>query len=145
MKILGHPVHVMLIHFPSALLPMDLICSALGFYNNMSVFAHAAYFALLGGVVLGALAIITGAFDLIGVAESKPLSLRKALIHGGINSTVIIAYSVIVFRAWKTYPDLVQDSIPLLIVKAALVTFMLAGNYFGGSLVLKDKIGVEGI
>lgn len=142
MKILGHPIHIMLIHFPSALLPMDFICSALGYYTGNHSFTDASFFALAGAVILGCAAIITGAFDLIGLIE-KPLAMKKALVHGGINATVIIAYTVLAFRAWKQYPELEQDGVGLLAIKAALITFMIAGNYLGGSLILKHKVGIE--
>ncbi len=143
MKILGHPIHIMLIHFPSALLPMDFICSALGYYTGNDSFTDASFFALAGAVIFGCMAIITGAFDLIGLVDDKPLALKKALIHGGINTTVIIAYSVLAFRAWKQFPDLVQDGVVVLAIKACLITFMIVGNYLGGSLILKHKVGLE--
>jgi uncharacterized membrane protein len=141
MKIFGHPLHIMLIHFPSALLPMDLVCSFLAFQTGNTSFAHAAFFAMTGGVLLGFLAIITGAYDLIGVAENKPLALKKALVHGGINATVIIVYSVLAFRAYKAFPDLTNDALAELVVKACLITLMIAGNYIGGSLILKHRVG----
>ena len=143
MKILGHPIHIMLIHFPSALLPMDFACSALGYYTGNSSFTDASFFAMAGAVLFGCLAIITGTFDLVGLIEGKPLALKKALIHGGINATVIIAYSVLAFRAWKQFPELTQDGIGLLVLKGCLVTFMIVGNYLGGSLILKHKVGLE--
>lgn len=143
MKIFGHPVHIMLIHFPSALFPMDFIYSALGYYTGNASFTDAAFFAVFGGVILGGLAIITGAFDLLGIIENKPLVVKKALIHGGINTTVIIGYSVLAFRAYKEYPDLIQDNVSIFILKGCLVTFMIAGNYLGGSLILKDRVGLE--
>jgi hypothetical protein len=31
----------------------------------------------------------------------------------------------------------------MIIVKGALVTFMIVGNYLGGSLVLKNGVGLE--
>ena len=142
MKIFGHPLHMMLIHFPSALLPMDLLCSFLGYYTGNSSFTDAAYFALAGGVGFGALAIITGVFDLAVIAEHKPLALKKALIHGVINSGVVIAYSIFAFRGYHQFPDLVQDTLTVLIVKGGLLTFMIAGNFLGGSLILKDKVGL---
>lgn len=142
MKILGHPVHIMLIHFPSALLPMDLICSALGYYTGNTSFTDASFFALAGGAVFGCLAVVTGTFDLIGLME-KPLAMKRALIHGGINATVIIVYAVLAFRAWKQFPALTQDTMGLLILKASLITFMIVGNYLGGSLILKHRVGLE--
>jgi uncharacterized membrane protein len=143
MKILGHPLHIMLIHFPSALLPMDLVCSLLGYYTGNSSFTDASFFAMAGAVVLGGLAIITGTFDLIGLVDNKPLALKKALVHGGINATVIIAYSILAFRAWKEFPALSQDGVGVLIFKACLITFMIVGNYLGGSLILKHRVGLE--
>jgi uncharacterized membrane protein len=143
MKILGHPIHIMLIHFPSALLPMDLVCSALSYYTGNSSFTDASFFAMAGAVLFGCLAIITGTFDLVGLIEGKPLALKKALIHGGINATVIIAYSILAFRAWKQFPELSQDGIGLLVLKGCLVTFMIVGNYLGGSLILTHKVGLE--
>ena len=143
MKILGHPIHIMLIHFPSALLPMDLVCSALGYYTGNSSFTDASFFAMAGAVLFGCLAVITGTFDLMGLIDGKPLALKKALIHGGINATVIIAYSILAFRAWKQFPELTQDGIGLMMLKGCLITFMIAGNYLGGSLILKHRIGLE--
>jgi uncharacterized membrane protein len=133
----------MLIHFPSALLPMDFACSALGYYTGNPSFTDASFFAMAGAVLFGGLAIITGTFDLLGLIEGKPLALKKALIHGGINATVIIAYSILAFRTWKQFPELTQDGIGLLVLKGCLVTFMIAGNYLGGSLILKHKVGLE--
>lgn len=143
MKILGHPLHIMVIHFPSALLPMDFVCSLLGHYTGHASFIDASFFALAGAVIFGGLAIITGAFDVIGMAERKPGAVKKALIHGGINGSVIIGYSVITFRAWKQFPDLAEDNSLMLIIKACLLSFMFVGNYLGGSLILKHKVGLE--
>ena len=143
MRILGHPVHMVLIHFPSALFPMDIACSLLAFYTGDLAFAHASYFAMAGGVALGTLAIITGAIDLIGVVENKPLAVKKALIHGGINTAVICGYSVLAYRAYRDFPDLVPDTVTFLIIKGLLLTLMIAGNFLGGSLILKDGVAVH--
>lgn len=98
---------------------------------------------MAGAVVFGGLAIITGTFDLIGLVDNKPMALKKALVHGGINATVIIAYSILAFRAWKEFPLLTQDGVGVLIFKACLITFMIVGNYLGGSLILKHRVGLE--
>jgi uncharacterized membrane protein len=140
MKIFGHPVHIMLIHFPSALFPMDWMCSFLAFYYQDNSFAQASFYAMVGGVTLGSLAIIAGASDLLGVAANKPSSIKKVLLHGGINSTVVIVYIVLTFIAFKKYPQLEPDGISKIIFKGGLITFMIFGNHLGGNLILKDKI-----
>ena len=44
MKLLGHPVHPLLIHFPTALLPMDLALSGIAFYKNEVAFSMAGLY-----------------------------------------------------------------------------------------------------
>jgi len=143
MKIFGHPVHIMLIHFPSALFPMDLACSFIAYYFGILSFAEASFYAMTGGVMLGALAIVTGFADLLITAEKRPDLVSKIVVHGGINTVVVIAYSVLAFIAYKHYPELRPDSLALLVTKSGLILFMIIGNYFGGNLILKDKIGIE--
>lgn len=98
---------------------------------------------MVGGVTLGSLAIIAGASDLIGVASSKPSAIKKVLLHGSINSTVVITYIVLAFIAFKKYPQLEPDGISKIIFKGGLITLMIFGNYLGGNLIIKDKIGIE--
>jgi len=143
MKIFGHPVHVMLIHFPSALFPMDLACSFLAVYTGNSSFNDSAFYAASIGVMAGWLALITGAIDLLGVAKHKPRSLNKALLHGTINSTVLIGYTLLVFLSYKHYPELGNDSALTVSIKTTLILLLFLGNYFGGSLILKDGVGLE--
>ena len=143
MKFLGHPIHVMLIHFPSALFPMDLVCSLIGYYSGDTSFATASFYAMCGGVLLGFLAIVTGTIDLIAVLNKRKEAVKRTLLHGLINTTVVCAYSVFAFIAFNKYPEIVPDSLATIIMKGVLVAFMLAGNYFGGSLVLEYGIGVQ--
>ena len=71
MKIFGHPLHMMLIHFPTALLPMDFLLSFFAYYNKDSSFLTAAFYCLAGGVLAGGLAIITGLIDLLLIQKIK--------------------------------------------------------------------------
>jgi uncharacterized membrane protein len=144
MKIFGHPLHIMLIHFPAALLPMDIVCSIIGFYNGSSSFAACSFYSMCGGVLMGWLALVTGTFDLIGIIENKPASIKKALIHGIINTVVIIIYTLLLYIRYKSNSAFIQDPVVTMIIKAATVLLMLVGNYMGGNLILKDKIGVNG-
>jgi uncharacterized membrane protein len=143
MKILGHPIHIVLIHFPSALLPMDLVCSLIAYFGGPHTFTDAAFFAAAGGVLCGWLAVVAGAFDLVPLVKNKPGSLNKALIHGSINTTVLLGFTVTAYLSFRHFPDLYIDSPLKLGVKAALVLLLGVGNFLGGSLILKDKVAVQ--
>jgi uncharacterized membrane protein len=133
----------MLIHFPAALFPMDFVCSGIGYVTNEFSFTQASFYAMMGGAIIGSTAITTGTFDLLNVINEKSTIVKKALLHGSINGIVVIAYIVLAFVAFKQYPQLEPDGIMKLILKGGLITFMILGNYLGGSLILKDKIGIE--
>jgi len=143
MKIFGHPIHIMLIHFPSALFPMDLACSIIAYYFGILSFVNASFYAMSGGVILGALAIITGFADLMITAEKRPELVAKIVIHGGINTFVVAVYSILAFKTYKQYPELTIDNPELLFIKTGLVLLLIIGNYFGGNLILKHRVGIE--
>lgn len=143
MKILGHPLHLMLIHFPSALFPMELVCYALFYYTNNISYAYASFYAMTGGAAIGWLAVITGSIDVLRISPEQPAVINKALLHGLINVTVVITYSILAYSVYKKLPDLPAASMPVLILKIIVVSFMIIGNFLGGSLVLRDRVGAE--
>jgi uncharacterized membrane protein len=141
MKILRHPLHVMLIHFPTALLPMDLVLSYLFYRTGNESFGSAAFYCLIGGVALGLLAGITGLIDLLLIKDK--IAMGAALIHGGINLTAILIFSVFAYKSWNLYPQIQLPTIAILAVKSVTVIFMFVGNFLGGKLIFKHHIGIE--
>src|SRR5688572_11723799 len=89
MKLFGHPIHMMLVHFPAALLPMDFLCSAAYLMYPESGLVAAGFYAMMAGTVLGWLAVVSGTFDLLTVMKENENALKSALIHGGINGSVL--------------------------------------------------------
>jgi hypothetical protein len=55
----------------------------------------------------------------------------------------VLVYSVLVWILMNKYPGLPPATIILFITKISLIIFMVIGNYLGGNLVLKDRIGAE--
>jgi uncharacterized membrane protein len=141
MKLLKHPLHIMLIHFPTALLPMDLVLSYLFYRTGTESYGAAAFYCLVAGVALGLLSGLTGFIDLILIKDRT--IMNAALIHGGINLTAVMVFSVFAYRSWNSYPQIPAPAITTLMVKLSAVVFMLAGNYFGGKLILKHHVAIE--
>ena len=141
MKILRHPLHVILIHFPTALLPMDLVLSYLFYKTGNESYGSAALYCLIAGVVLGLLSGITGLIDLILIKDKT--AMEAALVHGGINLTAILVFSVFAYKSWNLYPQIQVPTITILTVKLITVLFIFIGNYFGGRLIFKHHIAIE--
>ena len=143
MKVFGHPIHIMLVHFPTALLPMELLFSAINYFNGDLSFLDASFYLMSAGVILGWTAIVFGTFDLINIYENKPEVMNKALVHGGVNTAVICVYTVLAYMQYKNYPLLEPDGVRLLIIKALTNAFLILGNFFGGDLILKYKVAIK--
>src|SRR5213592_1852524 len=92
MKILGHPIHVMLIHFPSALLVLDPLFSALA-CGAGPLTPHYVFISTGVGVVFGWLAVLTGIVDVLKLWQEKHPAVNRALIHGAVNSTVLMGFT----------------------------------------------------
>ena len=135
MKIFGHPIHIMLIHFPSALFPVHVLFALIGKYTFSIDLVKAGFFVLVMGCVLGWLAMIFGLIDMVGIYKKRAELMMKVLRHGGINTVVLIGFTMLAIAQMKTLPDLTEDRISLLILKAGLVILMIVGNYFGGQLI----------
>jgi uncharacterized membrane protein len=143
MKFAGHPIHVMLIHFPAALLPADLALSILGYYYNNTGFSQAAFYCLAGGVALGFLAMISGLIDLLAIPKTNKQAFATGLTHGFINGLVIFVYAILVYKAWKngTYHEVA--GLASLVTKSVLVMTLVFGNYLGGKLIYKYHVGID--
>lgn len=141
MKIFRHPLHVMLIHFPTALLPMDLVLSYLFYRTGNESYGSAAFYCLIAGVSLGILSGITGFIDLVMIKDRN--AMAAALIHGGINLTAILVFSVFAYKSWNLYPQVQLPTLTVLVVKLVTVIFIFVGNYLGGRLIFKHHIAIE--
>lgn len=140
MRLLGHPIHIILIHFPSALFPLDLLFSCLANYFTMPELNYVSACMVITGSVFGWLALLTGLFDLAGIAQKSPDSLKKALLHGGINTVVLIIYTVLALIIYKKWPLITYDSSVILVLKFVSVATLIIGNFLGAELILKDKV-----
>ena len=142
MKLFGHPVHPLLIHFPTAFFPMDLFLSGMQYYRQESSFGMAGFYCLAGGVILGLLAMVTGLLDFLKIPRDDKKAFALGLYHGFLNGTIILIFAVLAFKEWQSYPE-IQTSMGSLIVKGILVLTLFAGNYLGGKLIYEHHIGIH--
>jgi uncharacterized membrane protein len=128
----------MIVHFPVALLPMDVGLYVAGkFFDNPSL-SQPAYYCLFAGVAIGWLAVITGLLDLfLNIIKHGKEALQRAYMHGTIQSIVVTGFTVIASVEYKN-PDLIASHpLWMLVTKVMLVIILFGGNYLGGELLLK--------
>lgn len=141
LKLLGHPVHPMLIVFPLGLLSTAFIFDLLYLATGNEELATFAFWAIAAGVVGGLLAAIFGLWDWLGI-PSDTRAKRLGLIHGGGNVVVTGLFAV----SWLLRMDdpsyLPESSLPLIVALLG-VAIALFTAWLGGELVYRLRVGVD--
>lgn len=135
----------MLVHFPSALFPLDFISSLGARYlheNDLLIFS---FYGLIAGVFFGWVAAVFGALDVWRFQRKRhaETALTQGFIHGSIQVVVLIAYSLILLEAISRYPAMNAPGLWLIIGKGSLVLLMIVSNFIGGEIVLKTLHRLE--
>lgn len=143
MKIFGHPLHPLLIHFPTALLPMDLALTFLYHSSNNASFYQAGAYCLWAGTVTGLLAIVTGLTDLLSIRHTQKRALALGLYHGAFNGFIILLFVIIAYKSWQVFPTPALTGTVGLVTKTILVVTLFAGNYMGGRLIYTHHVGLN--
>ena len=138
-KLLGHPVHQMLIVFPLGLLAMGVIFDLVYFSTDEGVFAAVAYWMMVAGVIGGLLAAPFGFIDWLGIPRGTR-ARRIGALHGGGNLVVVVLFVISVWL--RTNSQLPEPT------AAYVCSFLGAGlalitGWLGGELVNRLGIGVH--
>ena len=136
-KLLGHPIHQMLIVFPLGLLITAVIFDIVYFATDAPGFATVAYWNILGGIIGGLLAGIFGFIDWLAIPQGTRAK-RIGMMHGIGNIVVLVLFIV----AWALRSDdpqhlPVTSAFVLQIIAVALGSVTA---WLGGELV--DRLGV---
>jgi uncharacterized membrane protein len=134
----------MLVHFPSALLPMAVLLDVSSLYfgdRNLSLFS---FYCLCAGTLLGWAALIFGSIDLFKISSGKK-SFRTALLHGGLNLLWLFIFTISAGIELKNYPEINYPSAVKIFTEFFAIAGMFYSNFLGGELMLKYDIGKDSI
>lgn len=124
----------MLVHFPVALWPTHWGLHVASGWLPTGLAGVAGFWLLAAGTVLGWLAAACGALDLLRFSRNADQSLlNRGLLHGGVNGSIVLGFTVLLGLEWRGYPGISHGS-GWLTIEAVLLGAMLAGNYLGGTI-----------
>lgn len=139
-RLFGHPIHMMLVHFPAALFPVSAALSIVSYYFSNFAISLMNFYIVCIGAAMGWIALIFGTIELIRIQySSKPF--RIALIHGGLNTLWLMFFSILAGVQFKYYPQIPVPSLLEVICELLVVLGMLYSNFLGGELVLRFQVG----
>lgn len=139
-KLLGHPIHPMLIVLPLGLLIMAVVADILYLTTDRTAFATVAYWNIAGGILSGLLAAVFGAVDWLAIPSG---TRAKAIgLYHGIGNVIVVALFALSW--WMRYnsPDLLPSPLAFSIAVAGLMLGAVTG-WLGGELVDRLAVGVD--
>jgi uncharacterized membrane protein len=138
-KLLGHPVHPMLIVFPLGLLAGSLIFDFIYLGTANAQWAQCSFWMIAAGVIGGLLAGVFGLIDWLAVPSYTRAKAIGAW-HGIGNGLVValFAASWLLRRADPAQPD----ALPIVLSGIAVLLALVTG-WLGGELVDRLGVGVD--
>lgn len=140
LKLMGHPIHPMLIVFP-----LGLLAGSLGFdigylKTDNSEFAIVSYWMISAGIIGGLLAAIFGAADWLAIPSN---TRAKALgLWHGIGNVIVVLFFVGSWILRYRVPGYVPSESAVALSVIAVGLALIAG-WLGGELVGRLGVGVD--
>jgi uncharacterized membrane protein len=139
-KLLGHPVHPMLVVVPLGAFIAAVLFDALYLWQRLPTFAAVGYWNIAAGVVGGLLAAVFGLVDWLAI-PARTRAKRIGLLHGASNVVVIAAFALAWF-ARRGSIDVAPTPAIFVVEVLALALGTVAG-WLGGELVDRLGVGVD--
>ncbi len=138
-RLLGHPVHLILVHFPAALFPFAAVLDTVALMGGDGAAAQAGLYAMAGGLAGGVPAAVFGAIDYFTIAPTSS-AWKAASIHAGLNLAWLSTFAVLV--ALRLQPAHAAVSVAGVLTSWFCVAGMIVSNFLGGEVVLRHGIGL---
>lgn len=138
-KILGHPVHPILIVYPLGLLSTAVIFDLIAMFGGNAFWYRLSFWMIAAGIIGGLLAAVFGIIDWIGIPRTTR-AYRIGLLHGAGNVVVVLLFvgSWLMRRGHAGRPGSMALTLSFLGVLLALGT-----GWLGGELVYRLGLAVD--
>ena len=139
-KLLGHPVHPMLIVLPLGLFIGAVVFDVLAVLRDAPSLGVVGFWNIAAGVVGGLLAAVFGYIDWLGIPAGTRAK-RIGLLHGATNVIVVLAFAT----AWLARRNAVElvPSGTILALEVIALLLGSVGGWLGGELVDRLGVGVD--
>jgi uncharacterized membrane protein len=139
-KLLGHPIHQMVIVLPLGLLIAAWIADVAFYLSGVAVLAEVAYWNTIGGIATGLFAAIFGFIDWLAI----PINTRAKSVgawHASFNVLVLLLFTgSLVIR--NSISGHLPNLLSLICATGGLILGGVSG-WLGGELVNRLGIGVS--
>jgi uncharacterized membrane protein len=139
-KVLGHPIHPMLVVLPLGLFIGAVVFDAIYLWYGSPTMAAVGYWNIAGGIVGGLVAAVFGLIDWLAIPAGTRAK-RIGLLHAGSNVLAILGFALVF---WMRYSSgQLPTTTGLFAVEVIALLFGAVGGWLGGELVDRLGVGVD--
>jgi uncharacterized membrane protein len=139
-KLLGHPIHPMLIVFPLGLLATAVIMDVIYMFTGNAALATVSFWNILAGIIGGLVAAVFGLIDWLAV-PSGTRAKTIGLWHG-VGNVVIVALFLVAWLLRLNEPGNLPGTVPFVLELVGVLLALVTG-WLGGELVDRLGVGVD--
>jgi uncharacterized membrane protein len=138
-RLLGHPIHPMLIVFPLGLLTAAAIFDIIYVSTHNGHWADLSYWMIASGIIGGLIAAVFGLIDWLGIPEGTRAK-SIGLIHG-LSNVVVLTLFVVNWLIRR--PNPATPGMKAMVLGWIGIFIALFAGWLGGELVYRLNVGVD--
>jgi len=142
-KILGHPVHPMLVGFPVAFYTATFVGFVVYAATDNPFWYRLAVVANWAGVVTAAVAALPGFIDWATGIPRGTAAKQTGLIHMALNVTALTVFLINGLVTTDRWDEVFPPSGVGIVLSAIGVMFTMGAGFFGWKLVQDHHVGVR--
>ena len=139
-SVVGHPIHPILVQFPVAFLVGALLSDAVFWLNSDVFWAKASYWLIVGGLIGGLAAALTGMLDFLRIERVRKRTAGWAHLILNVSALALTIVNLLLRLNNPVSPILPWG----LILSVVVATLLGLSGWYGGELVYRHKISVIG-
>jgi uncharacterized membrane protein len=137
-KIMGHPIHPILIPFPLGLLSTSVVFDVVYLLTGNGKWSEISFWMIAAGVIGGLAAAVFGLIDWLAI-PSGTRAKAVGMWHGATNVVMVTIFIV----SWLLRADAPgEPGIVAIVLSFVAVGLASLGGFLGGELVVRLGVGV---
>jgi uncharacterized membrane protein len=142
-RVLGHPAHVPLTHFPLALWTAAFGADLLYFWREDPFWWRFAFWCIAIGLGIGLLTLATGFLDLTLIPEEKKSAERTAIWHMSVMLAAACLFTLSLYYHRDQLPASPLVQMTALVLSGLGTLCLHFGGWLGGELVYRHGVGYD--
>ena len=139
-KLLGHPVHPMLVVLPLGLFLSAVFFDGLAIWRTSEPLATTAFYNVGAGVLGGLTAAVFGLVDWLAI-PAQTRAKKIGMFHGLVNLIVLVCFGVSWLARSATHTRVLSGEWYL--AEVFVLMLALVAGWLGGELVDRLSVGVD--